>query len=185
MEGTAMENRQAIPSANEEALLREYYEILKIVGDFDARLMTVKGWGVTLSLAAFGVGFQYSHYGLFLVAALSGLSFWLIEGVMKRHQMRYYLRMREVEVLQYERMTPDATKAFSSPRIDSSWSFAGVLYEGKQKGDYRPVPVRGPLISYRLAWFFPHVFLPHVVSVLAGLALFCFGIHGSLGNMTW
>ena len=185
MEETTMEGRQAIPSANEEALLKEYYEVLKIVGDFDGRLLTVKGWGVTLSLAALSLGFQQSHYGLFLVASLSGLGFWLIEGVMKRHQMRYYLRMREIEVLQYQRMTPDDMKIFSSPRIDSSWSFAGGQYEGKQKGDYRPVPVRCPLISYRLAWFFPHVFLPHVVSVLAGLALFCFGIHGSLGNMTW
>lgn len=37
---------------NSDALLKEYYVILKIVGDFDARLLTVKGWGVTLSLAA-------------------------------------------------------------------------------------------------------------------------------------
>ena len=43
-------------SINEEALLREYYEILKIVGEFDGRLMTVKGWGVTLSLAALAWG---------------------------------------------------------------------------------------------------------------------------------
>ena len=67
MEETAMEGRQAISSANEDALLKEYYEILKIVGDFDGRLLTVKGWGVTLSLAALSLGFQQSHYGLFLV----------------------------------------------------------------------------------------------------------------------
>jgi hypothetical protein len=54
-------------SVNEEALLKEYYEILKLVGEFDGRLMTVKGWGVTLSLAALAWGFQYGHYGLFLV----------------------------------------------------------------------------------------------------------------------
>ena len=66
-----MENSEAIPSANVVALLKEYYEILKIVGDFDGRLMTVKGWGVTLSLAALGLGFQYGRYGLFLVASLS------------------------------------------------------------------------------------------------------------------
>jgi hypothetical protein len=180
-----MEISEAIPSANEQAILKEYYEILKIVGDFDGRLMTVKGWGVTLSLAALGLGFQYGHYGLFLVASLSGLGFWLIEGVMKHHQMRYYLRMREIEVLQYQRITPDDVKAFSTPRIDSSWSLAGVLYEGKEKGDYRPVAIRGPLRAYRFAWFFPHVFLPHIVSVLAGLALFEYGVRGSLGKMTW
>jgi hypothetical protein len=185
MEGTAMENRQAIPSANEEALLREYYEILKIVGDFDGGLLTVKGWGVTLSLAALSLGFQQSHYGLFLVASLSGLGFWLIEGIMKRHQMRYYLRMREIELLQYQRVIQDDARIFSSPRIDSSWSFAGGLYEGKQKGFAPPVVARGPENSYRLAWFFPHVFLPHIVSVLAGLALLGYGINGSFGSMKW
>jgi hypothetical protein len=185
MEETAIEGRRAIPSANEEALLKEYYEILKIVGDFDGRLLTVKGWGVTLSLAALSLGFQQSHYGLFLVASLSGLGFWLIEGVMKRHQMRYYFRMREIEVLQYRRITPDAVKIFSSPRIDSSWSFAGDLYEGKQEGDDSPVAISGPRKSYQFVWCLPNVFLPHVVSVLAGLALFGYGIHGSLGSMKW
>lgn len=77
-----MESAAAVPSTD-EALSKEYYEILKIVGDFDGRLMTVKGWGVTLSLTALAWGFQHSHYGLFLVAAFSGLGFWLIEGTMK------------------------------------------------------------------------------------------------------
>src|SRR5271165_3730498 len=111
---------------NDESLLREYYEIVKIVADFDARLMTVKGWGVTLSLAALAWGFKDGTYGVFLVAALSGLGFWLIEGTMKRHQMRYYLRMREIEVLQYQAAPDEAAKARSSPRIDSSWSYAGA-----------------------------------------------------------
>jgi hypothetical protein len=67
--------------------------------------LTVKGWGVMLNLAGLAWAFQNSHYGLFLVAALSGCGFWLIEGIMKPHQMRYYLRMWEIEVLQYERST--------------------------------------------------------------------------------
>jgi len=180
-----MKETPTVRSVNEEALLKEYYEILKLVGEFDGRLMTVKGWGVTLSLAALAWGFQYGHYGLFLVATLSGLGFWLIEGAMKRHQMRYYLRMREIEVLQYQRATEEDAKAFSSPRIDSSWSYAGVLYNKKDKVEDQPVPARGPLKSYRLVWFFPHVFLPHLVSVLAGLTLLILATLGSLGKMTW
>src|SRR5882724_3594968 len=128
-----MKDTATARSVNEEALLKEYYEILKLVGEFDGRLMTVKGWGVTLSLAALAWGFQYGHYGLFLVAALGGLGFWLIEGAMKRHQTRYYLRMREIEVLQYQRVAEEDAKAFSSPRIDSSWSHAGELYNGKEQ----------------------------------------------------
>jgi hypothetical protein len=174
----------AVPNINEEALLKEYYEIFKIVGDFDGRLLTVKGWGVTLSLAALAWGFQYSHYGLFLIAALSGLAFWLTEGAMKRHQMRYYPRMREIEVIQYARAAGDDAKAFSSPRIDASWAHARGLYTGKHHAAYRPV-ITGRQNSYRFAWFFPHVFLPHLVSVLAGLLLFRFGLQGSLGKMNW
>ncbi len=181
-----MEDTVTVQSVNEEALLKEYYEILRIVGEFDGRLMTVKGWGVTLSLAALAWGFQHGHYGLFLVAALSGLGFWLIEGVMKRHQMRYYLRMREIEVLQYQRACEGDGKAFSSPRIDSSWSYAGTLYTGKHMSEYRPVAVGGPRNAYRFAWFFPHIFLPHLVSAFAGLVLLFLGISGSLGDkMTW
>src|SRR5918995_4057094 len=139
--------------SSEEQLLREYYEIFHTVDEFDKRLITVKGWGVTLSLAALAWGFQYAHYGLFLVAALSGLTFWLIEGVMKRHQMRYYLRMREIEVLQYKHASSENARALTSPRIDSSWSHAGWLYSGKDKEfSYPPTEIEGPRNTYRLAW---------------------------------
>ena len=91
---------------------------------------------------------------------------------MKRHQMRYYLRMREIEVLQYQRVIGDDAKAFSSPRIDSSWSYAGILYEQQQAAEYRLVVDPGPRMSYRFVWFYPHVFLPHLISFLAGVVLF-------------
>ncbi len=34
--------------------LQEYFAVEKAVSDFDLRLLTIKGWGVTLSLAALG-----------------------------------------------------------------------------------------------------------------------------------
>ena len=176
---------EEIEPSGEEELLREYYEVFHAVNEFDKRLITVKGWGVTLSLAALAWGFQYAHYGLFLVAGLSGLTFWLIEGAMKRHQMRYYLRMREIEVLQYDRMPNEGAKTRSSPRIDSSWSYARWLYAGKGTAGYHPEKVKGPLKSYRLAWFYPHVCFPHVVSVVAGVTLLYLGIYGMLGDMQW
>ncbi len=170
---------------DDAALLREYYEIFHAVDEFDKRLITVKGWSVTLSLAALAWGFQYGHYGLFLIAALSGLIFWLIEGVMKRHQMRYYFRMAEIEVIQYKRASSEEARAMSSPRIDSSWSYAGKLYAGKGSTEYRPEKWTGSRKSYQLAWLFPHVCLPHVVSVVVGLVLLLLGIFGVLGDMNW
>jgi hypothetical protein len=174
-----------IETISDEKLLKEYYEIFFTVNDYDKRLLTVKGWGVTLSLAALAWGFQDSHFGLFLVAALSGLGFWIIEGTLKRHQMRYYLRMREIEVLQYERIELDRIKSLSSPRIDFSWFFAGGLYNGKELGVNHPIPFEGPYKSYKFVWFYPHVFLPHLVSFLAGLVLFLLGLNGILGEMNW
>lgn len=156
---------------SEDALEREYYAIVDTVGKFDERVLTVKGWGVTLSLAALAWGFQYEHYGLFLVAALSGLAFWLIEGVFKRHQMRYYLRMRDIEVLEFERAGTQGAAERSTPRIDWSWDQAARVYSKKSA---QPHPMRDTKRrwSYTVAWLFPHVMLPHVLSVVAGVALF-------------
>ncbi|MGB8645105.1 MAG: hypothetical protein WCF84_07700 [Anaerolineae bacterium] len=50
----------------DDSLLKEYYAILDLVKDYDKNLLTIKGWAVTLSLAALGLGFQYRHYGFFI-----------------------------------------------------------------------------------------------------------------------
>ena len=168
-----------------EQLLKEYYAILQTVNEFDKRLLTVKGWGVTLSLAALAWGFQFGHYGLFLVASLSSVGFWIIEGVIKRHQMRYYIRMREIEVIQYQVAAEDNLENQSSPRIDWSWFKAPDVFAGKPM---EPLPAPSPhekSRGYRFAWFLPHVFLPHVISFVAGLLLLLLGIQGRLGSISW
>jgi hypothetical protein len=168
----------------EEAILKEYYAILEVVREFDGRLLTVKGWGVTMSLAALGWGFEKMHYGLFLVAALSGVGFWLIEAIMKRHQMRYYLRMRTIEIIAYEQAGKLNAADQSSPRIDWSWANAPQVYSGASVC-FREKPGLEPLPQYALAWLFPHVFLPHLLSVAFGTLLLFAGRAGLLGQMSW
>ena len=76
------------------------------------------------------MGFQYAHNGHFLVA-LSGLGLWIIEAILKRHQIRFYLRMRDIEVREYGHISgkdrPDFSENVgqdtlhpSPPLIDSS-----------------------------------------------------------------
>ncbi|WP_282004162.1 hypothetical protein [Propioniciclava sinopodophylli] len=101
----------------------EYLRITVIVTEFDQRLLTVKSWGVTFSLATLVLGFSGGHYGLFLVAAAAALSFWLIEWSVKRHQVRYYPRMGDIEyeahvLFGVERKDGGVS---SSPMIDWSW----------------------------------------------------------------
>lgn len=167
-----------------EALLKEYYAILEIVREFDGRLLTVKGWGVTLSLAALAWGFEKAHYGLFLVASLSGVGFWVIEAIMKRHQIRYYLRMREIEIIAYAHAERSGTAEESSPRIDWTWMRAPEVFSGAPAG-IQERPRLQPVPRYGSTWLFPHVFLPHLLSVVLGTLLLLAGRAGLLGRLSW
>ena len=184
------------PSPLYENLRTEYFKIVDIVTDFDQRLLTIKGWGVTLSLASIGIGFQQRHYGLFLVAAISGLAFWLVEGVTKVHQMRYYPRMGDIEVAAYNLYRTDTKDGpVSSPLIDWGWYTAGPRVRGGAlKGDPDPnVPKPWPKSANRSGSFlhrlrnqplvYPHVLFPHLVSFSVGTALFLIGLSGQFGSI--
>jgi hypothetical protein len=111
-------------------LSKEYYAILDVVSSYDGWLLIVKGWSVTLSLAALGLGFQQRHYALFFLAAVTGAAFWLLDGLMKGYQYRYYVRMREIEYSAYliNRVALGGLygeKEISAPRIDMTWGFMG------------------------------------------------------------
>ena len=167
---------EAIDHSFIENLNTEYYKLVSVVSDFDKNLLTVKGWGVTLGLAALAWGFQNQHYGLFLIAAISGLAFWMIEAVMKRHQMRYYIRMREIEVISFALSAvklPDGSSV-STPQIDWSWARATLPFESGVEL-WRPPAISQLKTSYGLSWFLPHIFFPHLVTVAAGGLLFILG----------
>ena len=157
----------------------EYFALVKSVADFDQRLLTVKGWGVTLSLAALGLGFQYRAYGYFLIAAASSLAFWIIEHAGKRHQMRHYVRIREIEVNQYLRAS-DEERSFSSPRTDWSWHTARKTLDGAKDQHLLPVEHRRQNKWYSNAGLLPHVALPHALTLAIGLFLFYQGHSGKL-----
>jgi hypothetical protein len=166
---------------NLDAEFAEYFAIVKSVSEFDQRLLTIKSWGVTLSLAVLGFGFQYRSYGLFLVAAASSLAFWSLESTVKRHQMRYYPRMREIELNRYERL-PEHERRFSAPRIDWSWAQASKIFRGELTDSTQVPRPSGANKSYRRAWLLPHVAIPHVITFLLGMSLFLLGCLGYLGG---
>jgi hypothetical protein len=164
----------------------EYAQLVDIVNAFDQRLLTIKGWGVTLSLASLGLGFQQNHYGLFLVAAVSGLAFWLVEATTKMHQMRYYPRMGDIELIAYELFrVPTPSGPASSPLLDWGWYTAKLRVRGLKNPDDSGLNPREPQSWSETGegrsappWLFPHVMLPHVVAVLIGTVLFVLGLLG-------
>lgn len=165
------------PAALRADLMREYDAIVTVVSAFDQRSMTIKGWSVTLSLASLGLGFQQGHYGLFGLGAMTALAFWGMDILTKRHQVSYYSRMRDIEVAMYHlnRVSLPELDEVSAPRIDMSWSFGSGRRASR---DWRTdAPKRRSqeevraLKAFRV-WFMPHVFLPHALAVVLGVALF-------------
>jgi hypothetical protein len=177
-----------------EDLLKEYYAILDVVTGFDGRIMTIKGWSVTLSLAGLGLGFQQGHYALFALAGITALGFWFIDATTKRHQLRYYPRMRDIEVAAYglnhvelndvdPRHTafPVPLGQVSSPRIDMYWAYPrsdGVDWRTDPPWRRTPEEIHKML---RRPYWMPHVLLPHAVAVVLGLLLFVAAAAGTAG----
>ena len=86
-----METRTKISLLKDEyLLLQKFYE------DFDARIVTIKGWSATIGMVAIGGGFYQSHY-LWLFASGAAVIFWLIESVWKSFQYMYGPRIQEIE----------------------------------------------------------------------------------------
>jgi hypothetical protein len=154
---------------------QEYFAVHKLIGDFDQRLITIKGWGVTLSLASLGLGFQYRAFGYFLLAAVSSIAFWAIEGAIKRHQMRFYPRMREIEI---SRQTSSGVP--SVPRIDWSFQNAPAILTGKGDIVFDSVKPTYLVRPYNMTWLLPHIFLPHAVTFIVATILFIMGVSGHL-----
>jgi len=157
---------------------REYFAIVETVNAADQRLLTIKGWGVTLSLVALGLGFQYRAFGFFVVALVSSISFWVLEFTVKRHQMRYYPRMREIEVRRHGEAAA-SNAPLSAPRIDWSWATADALLRSGRTPPVEPKP-SGMSRSYRRMWLAPHVALPHAVTLLAAVALLILALANKL-----
>ena len=167
-----------------EDLSKEYYAILGVVSSYDGWLLIVKGWSVTLSLAALGLGFQQKHFALFALAAVTGAAFWYLDGLMKGFQYRYYVRMREIEYTAYliNRVPVGgkyANKEISAPRIDMTWPFKGyrVVASTSLGDDWRadePWRRESQEIhsALRRRFWLINVMLPHALAVVLGSALF-------------
>ena len=165
-----------------EDLTKEYFALIDIVGGFDGRVMTVKGWSVTLSLAGLGLGFQQGHFALFALAGATALAFWFIEGQIKTQQWRYYSRMRDIEIAHYHlnRITLPELGEVSALRIDQQWSYKGDTHDWRNDQPWRRTPdeIQAFLFKpYRAI----HVLFPHAVAVVIGFALFAAALADAPG----
>ena len=146
--------------------MEEYQALLKVIETFDGRLLIIKGWAITFSLATLVVAMEKKKRMLLFVVIMSSICFWILEAETKYHQTKYYSRMRAIEIsmanLELDKETGfyiSRTGNITTPLIDWSW-------ENPDKALTDKILMRKP--PNRLcAYWYPHVALPHFFIILA------------------
>jgi hypothetical protein len=158
-QATGMTDAEKIPLLKDEYLLLE-----KAYEDYDARLMTIKGWGATVAIAAIGLGFYQNSY-LWLFAAGASVVFWYLESIWKVYQYNYDPRIEMLECAfrenQFSKIAPF--------QISDSWW---------KSDEQRRIQTHGfPFLNTMIK---PSVYFPHAVTVSIGVVLFVLEWQGVL-----
>ena len=135
-----------------DRLQAEYLHLQKVIEDFDARVITIKAWSVSFSLVAFLGAFATHSDKAMLLASVSAGLFWFIEAYWKRYQFIYYSRCNEIE------------RYFRGEEIKIHAMQIGATWDREwERRTFRTV-------ARMLFW--PNVFLPHAVILVAGIVLY-------------
>lgn len=142
------------PDDKAEMLKAEYLKLQDIIETYDERVLQIKGWSVTASLAGMAAaliagGLSDTQRSLaLLVAAAAALGFWIIEAIWKAYQYAFYPRIEAIE----EMFREEESGNCSPFQIKSSWH-------------------KGFKAELRDMWksaISPAVMLPHAIIVVAG-----------------
>jgi len=138
-------------------LSQEYFELIRIYEDYNRQALELKTWSVTIGiaaiLAAISAPVSVKHKRIAsLVAGLFAIPFWLTETIWKLFQAAYVERLIEIE-----RCISLPDLSCETPKIINSWqeSFNDET-----------------IVNWMEIAFKPHILLPHIVLLAAGITLF-------------
>lgn len=80
-----------------DLLAQEYLHLQGAVEAFDDRILLIKGWSVTVSLAGLTAAVMKRSQTLLLISGLSAVLFWFIETLWKSFAATYNVRVRALE----------------------------------------------------------------------------------------
>ncbi|MFN8321252.1 MAG: hypothetical protein U0T74_01220 [Chitinophagales bacterium] len=80
-----------------ELIKLEYFKLQDFFEGFDNKAQTIKGWNITISIAAIAIGFSYKNEFIWLLAAMTSVVFWVMEGKWRVLQMSFVPRIQEIE----------------------------------------------------------------------------------------
>ncbi|MEP6818368.1 MAG: hypothetical protein ABJA18_02470 [bacterium] len=133
-----------------DLLKSEYLHIQGVIESFDSRVLSIKTWSVTTGLTGIGAAFSTHSKYVLLLATLSSLMFWYIEGRWKTFQYAYGFRASDIEYY-FSGDNPDIVPM----QIRHTW-----------RGDLSLLRTMRQL----------HVALPHAFVVLTGAILYLLSV---------
>jgi len=142
----------------------EYLHLQKVVEDFDARAITIKGWSVTFSLAAIVAAFTYHVPAALLLASFTSVLFWVTEAFWKMFQETYFERAEEIEAF------------FAGKNEHIVPLQIGMTWQKRWERDRHRRLWRTAYIMFTWA----HVAIPHVAIALTGVVLYISVKSGAL-----
>lgn len=135
-----------------DLIKQEYFKIQDFYEDFDKRAQNVKGWSITIGLAAIAAGVNYKNEYAGLFSAICSLVFWTLETIIKVFQYHYRARIQLIE----EKMRLNSIVDLVPLQIYTSW------FESYKKSRYKFNKVAALTIVY----------LPHLPIFILGLSFF-------------
>jgi lipoprotein-anchoring transpeptidase ErfK/SrfK len=143
-----------------DLLQAEYFKLQDFVEKFDERALQIKGWSITVSLAAIVAAYSTDKAEIvanrpiiLAIAAISAAAFWSVEFIWKSFQWTFFHRIEAIEAA-----LRNGTEAQLAPlQIRYTWHHhfkKELRYSfGKRK------------------MFKPSIALPHVIIMIAAIAL--------------
>lgn len=147
-----------------ELLLREYFELQRIVEGYNGQSLTIKGWSVTVAFVALVTAYTQRVPGVgragVALAGFSALPFLVLDALWKSFQLAYYPRLCAIEMAlsgDLERASEFCrAPATTGPEIFRSWDEA---YNANELD---------LILQALTTWA---VLLPHIVVIVGGVVL--------------
>ena len=149
---------------------KEYYFLQSEIGRYDSLTHGIKNWSITVGFALIAAAFAQKISGLFLLASITSLLFWMTEARWKRYQR---LHRKRIEVV--ESFLNGSNATYDGPKIN--YNIANGISE---YGDNSLVRLKNIVSQELKIMRYSNIRLPHNFVCLFSLILFALSYCGCI-----
>lgn len=155
-------NMKIDPIKNLELLKDEYIQLQNFYEDVDKRALTIKGWNVTIAIAAIGAGFLVSPH-LWFIAALASIVFWYLEAFWRAYHFFLSTRIKEIE----KSIREDTWENFYPLQLYTTWTNTFNKYGAQTKKYFlKPVTIQPHLSIFLVCIIFYLLWIVKIIEMI-------------------